>query len=202
MTERIAVVVPVRGRDPKRRLSSILDARQRRQLLVSMLEDVLETLRRSKRVKDTFVVSPDAEILEFARRYSATPVQEETEGGVNSAVEAALAETKDYGATLIIPADIPFIKVRDVRNVAALYRFGASMVISPSERLDGTNLLLLKNGLDFTLHYDDDSFRSHTREALEKAIPTTVYYSESVAFDLDSSSDVHRAFRSEAGAAP
>jgi 2-phospho-L-lactate guanylyltransferase len=191
----VAVIIPVKARDPKSRLASVLNVKQRRQLLVAMLEDVLQAVMKARLIHSTRVVSSDQEILKFAERYGAEGVEERENRGGNAAVRSGIKETRQFGASLIIPADIPFLDAKDVRNVITLYGLGASVVVSPSEALDGTNLLMIKRGTPFELHYDDDSFRKHTKEAVERGIPVSMYYSQSVAFDIDTSRDLYRVFK-------
>ncbi len=190
-----AIIVPVKAGDRKKRLASILDETQRKQLVIAMLEDVLQTLIKAKLIRDTYVVSSDRQILKLAENYRARSIHEERDSGVNSAVKTAMEKTSDYSSWMIIPADVPFIRAVDFRNVIALHRLGASVVISPSRELDGTNLLLLSSGVKMELHYDDDSFHRHTGEAMASALPTAMYYSDNVAFDIDRATDVHRAFK-------
>jgi 2-phospho-L-lactate guanylyltransferase len=190
-----AIIVPVKAGDRKKRLASILDEAQRKQLVIAMLEDVLQTLIKAKVIRDSYVVSSDRQILKLAENYEARSIQEEGDRGVNSAVKTAMASTSGYSSWMIIPADIPFIKARDIRNAIVLHRLGASVVISPSREFDGTNLLLLRKDAKMELHYDDDSFNRHTGEALANSLPMAMYYSDNVAFDIDRATDVHRAFR-------
>jgi 2-phospho-L-lactate guanylyltransferase len=190
----IAVIVPVKGKNPKSRLSTILNPFQRRQLLVAMLEDLLQAIIRAKMIQDTFIVSADREVLRFAERYGANSVEEDEERGVNSAVKTGMEKTRGYDGCLILPADIPFITARDIRSAISLYNIGA-LVISPSEDRDGTNLLLLKMSIKFDLHYDDDSFNKHVNQAVSNTIPVAIYYSERIAFDMDRGRDISRAFR-------
>ena len=190
-----AIIVPVKAGDRKKRLASILNEAQRKQLVIAMLEDVLQTLIRARVIRDSYVVSSDRQILKLAENYDARSIQEEGDNGVNSAVKTAMVRTSDYSSWMIIPADVPFIKARDIRNVMTLQRLGASVVISPSRELDGTNLLLLSKDVKMGLHYDDDSFHRHTGEALANSVPMALYYSDNVAFDIDRATDVHRAFR-------
>ncbi len=193
--DHVAVIIPVKARDAKSRLASVLNTNQRRQLLVAMLEDVIQALMKAELIRKTWLVSSDRDILKLAGRYGARGVEEREDRGVNAAVRAGMNETRQSGATLVIPADIPFIEAKDIRNVITLHRLGASVVVSPSEALDGTNLLLIKRGTPFELHYDDDSFRKHARETVERGIPASMYYSQSVAFDIDSSRDLYRVFK-------
>jgi len=190
-----AVVIPVKGENPKGRLSPLLEPKQRRQLQVAMLEDTLQTLIRAKMVGHTFVVSSDADILAFVRRYGANSISESRDAGVNAAVNRGLEETASFDRQLVIPADLPLLSVEDLKAGPMLAREGAQVVISPSETFDGTNMLLLTRGIGLPLHYDDDSFRKHFASATARRLRVAVYYSRGVGFDVDKPSDLHRFFR-------
>ncbi|HUI01759.1 MAG TPA: 2-phospho-L-lactate guanylyltransferase [Nitrososphaerales archaeon] len=190
-----AVVIPVKGENPKSRLASMLTPPQRRQLQIAMLEDTLQTLIKAKMIRHTFVVSSDARILEFVKRFGAVAVPEPGDAGVNSAVERGLSATLEHESRMVLPADLPLLAAEDLRAPPMLRREGAQVVISPSEAFDGTNMLLVSGDVDLALHYDDDSFRRHFEEATSRGLRAAVYYSRGVAFDIDSPADVHRFFR-------
>lgn len=194
-TGKVAIIIPVKSRSPKRRLSSLFNARERRQLQLAMLEDTLQAVARAKRIRHSYIVSSDSVILKFAGRFGAGSILEDTDRGVNEAVESAIAELAGYESWLVMPADLPMIQARDIRTVVNLHKMGSSMVISPSEDYGGTNLMLMTRGERIALHYDDDSFNKHVREATENRMPFSVYYSEGVAFDIDNARDVHRYFK-------
>jgi 2-phospho-L-lactate/phosphoenolpyruvate guanylyltransferase len=190
-----AVVVPVKGENPKTRLSALLTPAQRRQLQVAMLEDTLQTLMKARMVGDTFVVSSDAHMLEFAKRFGARAIPEPGDAGVNAAVNRGLEETAGYERQVVIPADLPLLAVEDLKAGPMLAREGAQVVISPSETFDGTNMLLVTRGVGLPLHYDDDSFRKHFASATARRLRVAVYYSRGVGFDVDRPADVHRFFK-------
>jgi 2-phospho-L-lactate guanylyltransferase len=192
---KIALIIPVKGSNPKARLSSIFAARERKQLQVAMLEDTLFAVARAKKNQHTYVVSSDREILKFAGRYGVGSVEEDRDRGVNEAVEGAMAKLGDYDGWLIMPADLPLISPNDIKTVFTLHRMGSSIIVSPSEDYSGTNLLLMTKKGRIALHYDDDSFNKHLGEATASGLRTAVYYSENVAFDIDHAGDVHRYFK-------
>jgi 2-phospho-L-lactate/phosphoenolpyruvate guanylyltransferase len=194
-TRSTAVVIPVKGASPKGRLSPLLSATQRRQLQVAMLEDTLQTLIRARMIGHSFVVSSDRQILEFVQRFGAMSIPEPQDAGVNAAVQRGLRATASYSRQLIIPADLPLLAEEDLRAGPMLAREGAQVVISPSETFDGTNMLLLTNGVELPLHYDDDSFRTHFAIASALRLRVAVYYSRGVGFDVDRPTDLHRFFR-------
>lgn len=190
-----AVIIPVKGRDPKSRLASVLTPSQRRQLQIAMLEDTLQTLSRARMVGHTFIVSSDTSVLDFVERFGARGLQEQADSGVNAAVSRGLDSTSHYDRRMIIPADLPLLAVEDLKAAPMLAREGAEVVVSPSESFDGTNMLLLTRGAGLSLHYDDDSFRKHFADAAARGLKVAAYYSRGVGFDIDKPSDVHRFFR-------
>ena len=190
-----AVIIPVKGDNPKGRLSSTLNPTERRQLQIAMLEDTLQTLIKARMVAHTFVVSSDPRILEFVERFGAMSIFEPQDAGVNAAVQRGLQATTSYERQLIIPADLPLLAVEDLKAGPMLVREGAQLVISPSEAFDGTNMLLLTKGVELPLHYDDESFRKHFASASALGLRVVVYYSRGVGFDIDRPTDLHRFFK-------
>lgn len=189
------MVIPVKGDNPKARLSPLLDLAQRKQLQVAMLEDTLQALIRARMIGQTFVVSSDPMILDFVRRFGANSVREPRDAGVNAAVDRGLEVTSSHDRRLVIPADLPLLSVEDLKAGPMLAREGAEVVVSPSESFDGTNMLLLTGSLGLPLHYDDDSFRKHFASASARGLRVAVYYSRGVAFDVDRPGDLHRLFK-------
>lgn len=190
------VVIPVKGSNPKSRLSGILGSEARRELVEVMIQDVLRTVGEAGLLDHTLVISADPEILRFASHYGARPIREEGESGVNAAVEMAMNQTSDDEGWLILPADIPFITKRDVSRALEFAEAGAEVVISPSRGLDGTNLLLFRSGTKMKLSYDKDSFRAHLAAAARSGFSVAVYCSKTVTLDIDSVEDIDLALAS------
>jgi 2-phospho-L-lactate/phosphoenolpyruvate guanylyltransferase len=190
-----AIIVPVKGENPKGRLSPLLNPAQRRQLQVSMLEDTLQTIIKARMIGQTFVVSSDPQNLEFVQRFGAHSISEREDAGVTAAVVRGLEATASYARRLVIPADLPLLAVEDLKAAPMLAREGAQVVLSPSETFDGTNMLLLTRGVELPLHYDDDSFRKHFAEAVGLGLRVAVYYSKGAGFDVDRPRDLHRFFK-------
>jgi 2-phospho-L-lactate guanylyltransferase len=191
---RFAIIIPVKGDNPKGRLGALFTLRQKKQLQVSMLEDTLGALSGAKKLAQTYVVSSDLDILKFAERYGAGSIGQVEDGGVNDAVQYAISALGKYDGWMIIPADLPLLAGTDIRTVLTLVRMGSKMVISPSEDYSGTNLMLVSKKAMIPLHYDDDSFNKHVEEATKRGVRFAVYYSQNVAFDIDKASDVHKYF--------
>ncbi len=94
----------------------------------------------------------------------------------------------------MMPADLPMITANDIKTVLSWSGWARRWSYRPSEDYSGTNLMLMRKSGAIPLHYDDDSFNKHVKEASERGVRFSVYYSENVGFDIDRASDVHRYF--------
>jgi 2-phospho-L-lactate guanylyltransferase (CobY/MobA/RfbA family) len=63
------------------------------------------------------------------------------------------------------------------------------LVLSPSEN-GGTNALYLRPPNLISISYGSGSFKRHLRLALSRGIPVKVYYSASIACDVDTQKDL------------
>ena len=158
---KIFAIVPVkRFENAKTRLSSVLDRDDRIRLSSLMLEDTLAILSTVPSLTKVVIVSSDRRAEELARKHGAKFVNEEKEKGVNSAV--ALADSfciqEAVEATIIIPHDLPLLDESDITKTQEIaQKESQCIVICPSYRYDGTNMLLRKPPSVITTFYDSDS---------------------------------------------
>ena len=93
MDMKTSVLVPAKGfAHAKRRLASLLNAGERRAAAESMLCHVLEQVRISRCVDETFVVTADAGVARMALSLGAQVIPEREERGESHAVSLALEE--------------------------------------------------------------------------------------------------------------
>lgn len=186
-------IIPVKKLDTgKLRLSTILNTKGRREISLRMLQDVLKAVASAEEVDDAVVVSPDQDALNLAKETGFKPLKEEAQIGVNMAVKAANAFSLSRGAssTLVLPADIPLVQPRDIQEMVKASKPKASVVITPSTRMDGTNALLRRPPEIIQSAYDKESYRTHIRYAKEKNVHLTVIKSKTVMLDLDIPEDI------------
>jgi 2-phospho-L-lactate guanylyltransferase len=153
-----------------------------------MLDDTLSVLTRVHSLQQVVVVSGDNRAQEISERHGAKFLREEKENGVNGAVILG----NDYStkqcvdATLVIPLDLPLLDVVDV-NLACEMAENESrcIVICPSLRYDGTNLLIRKPPSVIKTHYDGNSYESHIKVAGVLGIPVKLFLSKKLMFDVD-----------------
>ena len=173
------VIVPVKKfENAKARLSSILNAEDRAYLASLMLDDTLSFLT-SARLHQVIVVSSDKCAQEIARRHGTMFLHEQKESGVNSAVLAAESYCTKQGAdaTMVLPQDIPLLNTTDVEMACDLAENeNKCIVICPSLRYDGTNLLLRKPSFVMETYYDSNSYKTHIQVASERGIKVKLYF--------------------------
>jgi len=185
------VIIPVKRLDnAKSRLSSLLTDDERKQFCLKMLEDVLRTVKSTKHIRGTVVVSKDPMVSQIAKN-SEVAYLKERKTGLNRSVSEAVDWCVERGATsiLVLPADIPLIVPTDLNRIFTLGE-KASMVISPSRNGKGTNALLLTPPKVSPTVYGPRSFQRHIKEAAKLKISFRRHRSPRIALDIDTVEDL------------
>lgn len=194
-------IVPIkRFENAKTRLSSILDTDNRIRLSLLMLEDTLQILSAVHSLSQVITVSADKRVGEIAVKYGANFLLEEKERGVNSAV--ALADSycmkKAADATMVIPHDLPLLDSTDISKACELAENESTcIVICPSLRYDGTNMLLRKPPSVIATFYDADSYNMHVKAAIRLGIPVKRLLSKGLMHDIDTPEDALEIMKEE-----
>jgi len=185
MTGPVYAIIPVNKLDmAKTRLSGILSKKERGELVLNMLQDVLRALNGV----ETIVVSPSdiPSILGSDFHF----ILEEKKRGLNAAVERGTkyAEEKGAGATLFIPADTPLITKTHVSEILEL-GLEHSLIISPSSR-GGTGILYRSPPSLLDNRFTPTSFSDFEIEAKKINAPMHIYDSYSLSLDIDVKEDI------------
>ncbi|HKF26946.1 MAG TPA: 2-phospho-L-lactate guanylyltransferase [Nitrososphaera sp.] len=189
-----------RFENAKTRLSSILDIDDRILLSSLMLEDTVKILSSVSSLTQVVIVSADRRAEEMATKHGATFLGEENEKGVNSAVALAdLYSIREAAeATVVIPQDLPLLDPIEVSKACQLAENESRcVVICPSLRYDGTNMLLRKPPTVIATFYDNDSYNMHVRAALKLGIPVKGLFSKSIMYDIDTPEDAQQLTKEE-----
>lgn len=198
---KIFAIVPIkRFENAKTRLSSILDTDDRIRLSLLMLEDTLQILSAVHSLSQLITVSADKRVGEIAVKYGANFLLEEKERGVNSAV--ALADSycmkKAADATMVIPHDLPLLDSTDISKACELAENESTcIVICPSLRYDGTNMLLRKPPSVIATFYDADSYNMHVKAAIRLGVPVKRLLSKGLMHDIDTPEDALEIMKEE-----
>ncbi len=185
-------IVPVKPlAESKSRLAGVLNENERAELSRRLLERTLLKLTRARGIARVVVISRDENVLKIARKFGAFGILE-TNANLNDALEQARRVCIANGARalLIVPADLPKLRVRDIEKMIALGEPAPRIVIAPAARDGGTNALLLNPAHDFVFQFGENSFNAHVAEAKNKNQQIEIYDSDTVTFDLDLPEDL------------
>lgn len=186
-------IIPVKPlRRGKSRLSGVLSEDDRAMLNYSMLGNLLMTLSNVEEIDDILVVSRDTSALAMAREHGARTVQEDGHPDLNTALQRATAVAQLYAVEgiLILPADLPLITPRDVKELIHLAGKPPCIVISPDRRNEGTNALYINPPGLIDYKYGLGSFAKHKEQAEAKGVHVSVCKISSIALDLDLPEDL------------
>lgn len=187
------VIVPVKPLNrAKSRLASVLSPETRAGFAEAMLRHVLTVTAEVPQVTGTLVISRDTKALSIARDLGAKTLQESSGSDLNPALNRATEVIRAWGgsAVLILPADLPFIQVEDITNVAELGMMGMTVVLTPDKLNDGTNAMLIRPVGLIGYQYGEGSFALHERAALAAGAAVEVYESDTLKLDIDVPADL------------
>ena len=201
MMKTFAIVPVKRFENAKTRLSSMLDTEDRIRLSSLMLEDTLQILSVAPPLTQVIIVSADKRADEIATKHGAKFLPEEKEKGVNSAVALAdgyCIEKEAADATIVIPHDLPLLDPIVISKACELAeKESTCIVICPSVRYDGTNMLLRKPPSVIGTFYETDSYNMHVRTAIKLGIPVKPLLSKSLMYDIDTPEDALQLIKEE-----
>jgi 2-phospho-L-lactate guanylyltransferase len=201
-------IIPVKHlHESKRRLEHVLSAEERAGFIRHFLDNLLAVLNAAPGIDRVLVVTGDADVMALAETRGADVLIETAADGLNAAVAQGAAHAAGAGATavLILPADLPFVRVEDIERMLGPLTADRRppttarrplptdhrplLALTGDEVEEGTNALLLAPPGDFTFHYGPGSFRAHLQEAVERGRSTYVVNAPGLRFDLDTESD-------------
>lgn len=193
---KFGALIPVKGfKGAKQRLSSRLKPSERSELMKAMVHDVLDAVTRAAGIHKTCVVTGTDEVERWVSAMGVEVIREPDETGETDAVHFGLDVMKraGIGAALVLPGDIPLVRVGDVESV--LHAASASPVppfaiLVPSHDRMGTNALLLAPPDILRLRFGHDSFRYHLNEAAARGASVKVIENPCIALDIDEPADL------------
>ncbi len=187
---RVQAIVPQKAlAQAKSRLGSVLSAPERASLTLSLLRHVWATLRAVRDVDEVLIMTPDPEVASRARRWGARVAPDPAPTLNASLAEMIRRSARDGRGTLIIAADLPYLRPEDV--VALLASGGdGTAVLAPSAGALGTNALLLPPGAVLHPAYGPASLVAHRSRARASGLHVVEVIRPGLAFDLDTPADL------------
>jgi 2-phospho-L-lactate guanylyltransferase len=186
-------IVPVKPlRRAKSRLAGVLTDEERASLSQRLLQHTLEVLGEIPEIERTLVVSRDSRALALARKHGAHTVTERGTPELNQALVRATMVAKEYGAAgvLILPADLPLLKIEDVQTLIEASRNPPVVVLVPDRHGEGTNALLVRPSGLIEYDFGPDSFQRHQEQAKALGARIEIRSIPSLGLDLDLPEDL------------
>ncbi|NYT17902.1 MAG: 2-phospho-L-lactate guanylyltransferase [Methanomicrobiales archaeon] len=171
----VPAVIPFKPRNPKTRLSCVLDQDEREKFAQLMLCDVVVAAREAG--CEPFILATEA----FS--FGDTRVVED-DRGLNEALNDLLARTP--GPLLILMADLPLTTPDAVRRLISTTD---DVAIVPG-RGGGTNAIYLARADRFRVSYYGASFRKHREIAREAGLSCEIVDSFRIHTDVDEKEDL------------
>ena len=190
---RIVAIVPVGSLErAKSRLGAVLDAEERRDLVLRLAEHTIGAAVASAEIGETLVVTPDDEVRELALRLGARPLRQRSRG-LNDGLREARDDAIAGGATavLILPIDLPRVSPAAISDLisTALDRPPPVVAIVGDRHGRGTNALLLTPPDVIDVHFGGDSHDAH-EAAAASAGATFIELDGPLTVDLDTPDDL------------
>lgn len=196
--KKIAAVIPMKNLNfAKSRLSTILTRQQRKNLIFFLLDITIKTLKESRLITEIIVVSSDKTIEKFSFENSLKFIKEDYDSGVNNAVILAdrYCINNNIDANIVIPHDLPFISAKEIDQICNIsQKYPKCIILCPSKRFDGTNILFRKPPNVIKTFYDDNSYMNHLKEAQKHNIPIESLELDNLMFDIDTREDLIELF--------
>jgi 2-phospho-L-lactate guanylyltransferase len=188
------ILVPVKNlATAKQRLASLLSQPSRTELARTMLLDVLEVLGEWKNRPAVSIVTSDPFAVDLAQQFDFEVIADNANRSETDAIEMAtrMCELRGIDNTLVIPADIPLIRVWELEKILE----GApeqGSVLAPAADGRGTNAAFRRPAGLFPLRFGNDSFKPHLAAARATRKPCTVLSLPGIALDVDNPSDLRQ----------
>ena len=189
---KIGVIIPVKKfNDSKQRLSSICTLEERRDLSRSMLFDICDVLIKSEYFTEIVLVSSEEEITQYENYDDITYLRENEVNGVDNAVELwnRYFIEEGFDATVVIPGDIPLIHNKVLDELFNLIKDN-QVIITPSRKKNGTNLLFRSPPDIIGTSYDNNSYFRHLDMIKVKNLQHWIYLEDSIRLDIDDPEDI------------
>lgn len=188
------ILVPVKSlTNAKQRLASVLDQSTRTELAQAMLFDVLETLATWTNRPEVGIVTSDAFAIELAQKFEFQIIPDHANRSETDAIEMAtrVCESRNVDSTLIIPGDIPLIKVAELERILEVAPAEGSVLV-PAADGRGTNAAWRRPAGLFPLRFGNDSFKPHLTAARATQKECVVLSLPGIALDIDNPSDLRQ----------
>ena len=187
---RITAIVPMKKlKDSKTRLAEALTPRQRADVVLGMLRQVLSAIQATG-IDAVWVVGGDQRVQAVTENLGALWM-DELGRDLNDTLSIAFGKVSAQGSSaLYVAGDLPFLKASDLHRILGATRRQNNIALAPARRDGGTNGIMVPSGISFTPEMGPRSFPRHLAKAAEFGISVAFCYSPGIGFDLDIPEDL------------
>ena len=188
------ILIPVKNLSTaKQRLAAVLDQPARTELAQTMLVDVVAELAAWTQRPACALVTSDPFAIELARKHDFEVIPDPANPGETGAIEMAtqICVARGVDSTLVIPADIPLIQSRELKQIL-VHAPQEGSVLAPAGDGRGTNAAFRRPANLFPLRFGNDSFKPHLAAARATGKACIVLQLPGVAVDVDTPEDLQR----------
>ncbi|MBA2267076.1 MAG: 2-phospho-L-lactate guanylyltransferase [Nitrosopumilus sp.] len=195
---RTAIIIPIkRFEKSKTRLSGFLSQEQRAWLCHLMVNDLIEKMSGLEE-SNMFLVTNEIIPIPEKSKEKVVVLFEGRSSGVNDAVKIAdfYIDRHKFDSSIVIPIDIPLLTLKEIKEIISFAQnYKEIICMVPSNRFDGTNILLRKPHSIIETSYDDNSFFNHFKKALDNGVSLKIFYHDNLKMDIDTIDDVTLALK-------
>ena len=191
-------LIPIKDSDgAKSRLAGALDPAERARLVEAMLAHVVAACAEARGVTHIGAIGtprPDPGSPDPGRPNPVNKViwLADPGGGLNAALQAALAEAGRAGAgrALVVAADLPMVTAQELDLLAAAP--AGTVAIAPDRHGTGTNALSLPlpAAREFVFAFGEDSYARHRMESERLRLGLEEIHGPGLARDIDEPEDL------------
>lgn len=154
----IWALVPFKGPDgAKERLGAYLSPRERHDLTLAMVQDVLDALTRAT-LSGVLIVSRSPAALGLAREFDAEVFADTADDLTGAVTEASAFLASRAEGTMIVHGDLPLLTADEVNQAI---RGHTNITLLPDRHDIGTNCIIATPPNAMTYQFDGTSFRPH-----------------------------------------
>jgi 2-phospho-L-lactate guanylyltransferase len=179
-------IIPYKGVfTSKTRLARIMNDEERIRFSLSMLEEAMKAMAGAGVLRGRILLGGDQFSRNLAQKYG-FQIMPDRKKGLNENLIYALTELGKRGVekTLIIPGDLPLIKVSSLKWMLHLGK-RYQVVISPSRNREGTNGLFIPTGFKGDLQFGPNSFLRHFHAFRQRTSSIAVLVCRQLSLDID-----------------
>ncbi len=187
MTE---IIIPIKElSSAKQRLNPVLNADERADLVLAMLQDLLSAVTEAGRGRVLVVASDDA-VFDLARQFDVRPIREREVRGYNAAVSLGFGNAGD-GNVAVLPGDLPLATADRIRCLCAPAASDSRCIrLAASHDQMGTNGLFLASAGLIRPGFGLNSLARYQRAARTIGVEPFLVDAPGLALDIDTPRDL------------